>query len=396
LIDFFDPPPKEAKDAYESGRQAFVNDLTAVIGKIADIDTLLENLIGVVPGIECVFVLTQNGETVGVKATAGLPRVKIDLMEIMVHQILEGVTRSFDLTTLGTGVFEIGYLRFGMARAGPTLSIVVISNLRILAEHTLAYSCLAAEKLWRIVDGRNVDLEIPVLDADETIEIKPEGSPRYLGVTSASYRAKLTIVGDEAVGKTSLVRRFVENAFDTDYKPTLGVNISTKTVQFPDTETEVHFSIHDMAGQEQFARVRKAYFRGTSACFIVFDVTNPNSLQTVKSWYKQIREFAGTSTAIILIGNKVDLFEERVVTSDMVHELIRELKCPYIETSAKTGENVETAFSLVAMYLCERSEGCIKTPEQVLTLEIFLREKTLPNDISEILDKASTNLNKPD
>ncbi|MFX0195266.1 MAG: Rab family GTPase [Candidatus Hodarchaeota archaeon] len=356
--------------------------------KAKDIDILLTNFIGIVPEITCVLVLDKEGTNVGIKPAPSIPDDKIDTIEVMVYQIIEGIIRSFDLTSLGTGVFEIGYLRFVFARAGPDLSIVAISNIRVPTEQTLAYSLLAAEKLWRIMDDRSVTLDIPVLDIEElppNEKLEAERI-RYLEITPGHYLAKLAIVGNEAVGKTSLIRRFVEKAFEEDYKATLGVNIMTKTIKFPDEETTMKLSIHDMGGQEQFARVRKAYFRGTHACFITFDVTNRESFENVKSWYEQTIKYAGESTAIILLGNKIDLEEERVIEENDIAEFIREFKCPYIETSAKTGDNVDTAFSLISMFLCNQTEKSIDTLEQLPTLQEFLQGE-IPHDIMNTLTK---------
>ncbi len=360
--------------------------------KVADIDKLTSNAIGMIPGVDCVFVLDNKGETIGIKHCAGLTRLKIDTFEIMIHQILEGMTRSFDLTTLGTGVFELGNTRFVVAKAGPTLSIVLISDIRIPTEQLLAYSLMVAEKLWRIMDGRRVTLDIPRLEIDDSDIVNPNpGQLTILGITPGSYLAKLAIVGDEAVGKSSLVRRFIDNAFSIDYKVTLGVNISTKTIQFPDTKTKLKLTIMDMGGQDQFFRVRKAYFRGTSACFVVFDVTNRQSFDHLKTWIEHIMEYAGSSTSLILIGNKSDLVNEIVVPNDEIANLIRELGCPYIETSAKTGDNVETAFTLISMSLCDRSEKLIPI-EQVLTMEQFLNKETLPTEIIDAIGKTMSNI----
>lgn len=356
--------------------------------KAKDIDTLLTNFIGVVPEISCVLVLDEEGTNVGIKPAPSIPDDKIDMMEVMVHQIIEGIIRSFDLTSLGTGVFELGYFRFVFARAGPDLSLVAISNIRVPTEQTLAYCLMAAEKLWRIIDDRSVTLDIPVLDIEElppSVKLDAE-QIKYIEIAPGNYLAKLAVVGDKAVGKSSLVRRFVENAFEEDYKATLGVNIMSKTVKFPDEVTTMKLSIHDMGGQVQFSRVRKAYFRGTHACFITFDVTNRQSFENVKTWYDQTMKYAGESTAIILLGNKIDLAEERVIETDEIAEFVQELKCPYIETSAKSGENVEMAFSLISMFLCDRTEKRVKTVKQLPTLQEFIQGE-IPREIMDAMTK---------
>jgi len=336
--------------------------------KANGINELLTNLVGVVPEILHACILDQNGDLIGIKSKPGYSDKEIARIKTFIHQMNQGVTKNF---SLGTNIFEMGLLRFVFVKAGSELSFVSITKKQGPPEQTLSYSYIVAEKLWRIMDGRSVLLEIPIFDALSVIDTteQPKSSYiRHFDVKPDQYLAKLTVVGDETVGKTSLVRRFIENTFSHDYKATIGINIMTKLVRFPDEETTMMLAIHDMGGQDQFANVRKAYFRGTHACFIVLDITNHKSLENVKKWYDETIQYAGESTAIILLGNKSDLSEERVISHEDVRELIKELEISYFEVSARTGENVESAFSLMTLWLCDFREGFLEPTENMTEL----------------------------
>ena len=353
------------------------------------IDQLLKNFIGVVSGVEMIVISDRDGKTTGLTSVAGIGRMRIAQIEKLITQILTGVAKSFKATPMGTSVFEMGDLRFIFVRGGPHAIITVCSTMAVSTESVLAYTYLTAEKLSEILEGHQVTVEIPLLEISESIEPEEKVTGiRYLKVVPDKYLAKLTLVGNESVGKTSIVHRYVENTFKKDYKPTIGVNIMSKTVKFPDQETRVKFSIHDLGGQEQFARVRKSYFRGAHACFIVCDVTDRASFEAVKDWYQETLDYAGLSTIIIIIGNKVDLVDQRVVETDEAVELAHTLGCTYFETSAKTGENVAAAFSVIALFLVERMERSIKGEEpQKINLEEYLKGRAFP---AKMMDEIIT------
>ena len=200
------------------------------------------------------------------------------------------------------------------------------------------------------------------------------------------------MVGNESVGKTSLTHRFVEGIFETDYKPTIGVNFMTKTIKLAGQGTKITYTISDMGGQEKFARVRRTYYRGAHASFIIFDLTNRTSFEAVKKWYQETIDYAGRSTAIIIIGNKADLVDQRVIETEEAVELVRDLNCTYVETSAKTGENVVAVFNLIAMYLVERSEKYLEgTDGSDFIVEEYLKGRALPADMLDQLTSMITN-----
>nr|MDO8118452.1 Rab family GTPase [Candidatus Sigynarchaeota archaeon] len=161
------------------------------------------------------------------------------------------------------------------------------------------------------------------------------------------YKCKLVVIGDPDVGKTSLVIQFTEKAFRKTYLPTIGVNITEKTIT--DGKNLITFVIWDIAGQSKFTKMRKHFYTGASAVLLVFDLTKRNSLDGAKDWYEDIkRSLLAEPPNCILLGNKNDMVEERAIPNEEARALATALNVPYYETSAKTGQNVQDVFECIA------------------------------------------------
>lgn len=158
---------------------------------------------------------------------------------------------------------------------------------------------------------------------------------------------KIVILGDAAVGKTSLINQFVEGSFSEDYKPTLGANIVRKDVNL--NSTKVRLIMWDLAGQEKYQVVRSMYFQGCQGALLVYDVTRYSTFESINSkWLRDFKKYVKKEGVYILIGNKSDLTEQRAVTKERGKDIAEKIKAShFIETSAKLGENIEEAFTLL-------------------------------------------------
>jgi Ras-related protein Rab-11A len=158
---------------------------------------------------------------------------------------------------------------------------------------------------------------------------------------------KIVILGDAAVGKTSLITQFVEGTFQEDYKPTLGANIIRKDVNIDNLR--VRLIMWDLAGQEKYRVVRSMYFQGCEGALLVYDVTRYNTMDSISTkWLRDFKKYVKKKGAYILIGNKTDLEDQRAIPTERGKELSIKIKAShFIETSAKFGENIEEAFSLL-------------------------------------------------
>jgi small GTP-binding protein len=170
---------------------------------------------------------------------------------------------------------------------------------------------------------------------------------------------KICLLGDGKVGKTSLSNRYLGKGFCSDYAPTLGAGFTSKQV-FLETDygkKEIRFQIWDLAGQPAFSAIRSIYFQGATGACLVFDRTQPDSLESIKKWSDEYLKHCGVSnTTIIVLGNKSDLADEIGVSRQSVDYYIKsrlskldrvDKQIEYFETSAKTGQNVDQAFELL-------------------------------------------------
>ncbi|MCX7707747.1 MAG: GTP-binding protein [Anaerolineae bacterium] len=160
-----------------------------------------------------------------------------------------------------------------------------------------------------------------------------------------SLSKKICLLGDFAVGKTSLVRRFVYNLFDDRYLSTIGVKVSRKVIMMPraDEIVELTLMVWDLAGSEEFSVVRSSYLRGAAGAIVVCDLTRSATLETVPTYLAELRRL-NPAAALVLAANKADLNEKHEVSATQVEQQATALGIPCFITSARTGANVEAAF----------------------------------------------------
>lgn len=169
--------------------------------------------------------------------------------------------------------------------------------------------------------------------------------------------AKMILIGDGAVGKTSLKRKYIGKGFPSDYLPTLGSDFVIKKVQINTNSIrrEIKFQIWDIAGQPSFKQIRARYYNQAIGALLIFDVTRPDTLYNLEKWIEELSlNVKRTHVSVILIANKIDLRKPDHVTKEAIELFIHEKltygydaidkPISFIETSAKTGENVQQAF----------------------------------------------------
>ena len=153
---------------------------------------------------------------------------------------------------------------------------------------------------------------------------------------------KILLIGDSGVGKTNILLRYVKNEFKEELKSTVGAEFSTKLIALPSNTVKIQ--IWDTAGQERFRSITSTYYKGAKGALVVFDLTKESSLNNTAKWLTDFKAKSDENSMCILVGNKSDLNEERVVTKETAQKKAEELGLPYFETSAKNGEFVEDAF----------------------------------------------------
>ncbi|KAM5316073.1 LOW QUALITY PROTEIN: ras-related protein Rab-6A [Glossophaga mutica] len=160
---------------------------------------------------------------------------------------------------------------------------------------------------------------------------------------------KLVFLGEQSVGKTSLITRFMYDSFDNTYQATIGIDFLSKTMYLEDRT--IRLQLWDTAGQERFRSLIPSYIRDSAAAVVVYDITNVNSFQQTTKWIDDVRTERGSDVIIMLVGNKTDLADKRQVSIEEGERKAKELNVMFIETSAKAGYNVKQLFRRVAAAL---------------------------------------------
>jgi len=166
------------------------------------------------------------------------------------------------------------------------------------------------------------------------------------GLDSRNLRIKLVLLGDSGVGKSCIVLRFVRGQFDPSSKVTVGASFLSQTISLQDSTT-VKFEIWDTAGQERYSSLAPLYYRGASAAVVVYDITNPETFQKAQFWVKELQKHGSPDIVMALVGNKADLESQREVSREEAQAYADSNGMFFIETSAKTADNVNQLFEVI-------------------------------------------------
>lgn len=180
--------------------------------------------------------------------------------------------------------------------------------------------------------------------------LSPSEEVDYLSMINSKHlRKKVVLIGDSAVGKTSLVRRYVIDLFDDKYIATIGTKVLKKEIVYklPARSLFLTMMIWDILGQRDYRNIRDVSLKGANGAMIVADLSRPETISgIVEFWLPQLQDIAG-GVSVIIIGNKSDLVPQDDKSIELLSSLSSELSSPYFICSAKTGENVESAFKSI-------------------------------------------------
>lgn len=156
---------------------------------------------------------------------------------------------------------------------------------------------------------------------------------------------KVIVIGPAAVGKSSLIRRFVEKKFSLNYAFTIGVDFSSKIIEyFPNKKARL--TLWDIGGQDRFATLRRNFYEGTHGALVVFDLSRAQTYPKMKEWVSDMKQILKKKVPMVILGNKLDLIPEigDVIDREEPKQFAKDINSVYIETSAKSGDNVKEAF----------------------------------------------------
>ena len=159
-----------------------------------------------------------------------------------------------------------------------------------------------------------------------------------------NYVLKYIIIGNSGVGKSNILLRYTNDTFNDDFKTTIGVEFGSKIVEV--NKTKYRVQIWDTAGQETFRSITRAYYKNSVCACLVYDITDRNSFNDIQNWYDDCKKQTAKTIQIVLIGNKSDLENNRQISYDEGKNLADKNNFIFLETSAKTGKNINDIFEL--------------------------------------------------
>ncbi|OHT15521.1 Ras-related protein RABD1 [Tritrichomonas foetus] len=164
--------------------------------------------------------------------------------------------------------------------------------------------------------------------------------------------SEVLIIGDSAVGKSCLLIQFADQTFSDNYVSTIGVDFKIRTIE--SGGRQVKLQIWDTAGQERFQSITANYYHGSHAIAVVYDITNRQSFENVRKWLTEVDKLANPLVCKLIVGNKADLEDKRVVSRSEGQNLADGFGIPFIETSAKTAYNVKDMFNQMCLAISSR------------------------------------------
>ncbi len=375
---------------------------------------LLNNFLEVNKETEAIIVSDEEGLMIAGEKREDIDMEIVSVLTAIINPILDRIRYEFDFKKFGSCSFETDHNRLIFISVDEKVMLSIVLNTMASVEQYSPYGYFLAEKTAQILnirEGDYIQLSIPDFkyEAEQAKRMKNQLYQLDTDL-SGSYKFKFIITGDHNVGKTSIIRRFAENRFLSDYRATIGLNIISHN--FESFGNNINVSLWDIGAQEYFRRYRKTYYSGAQAGFIVFDLTNRTSFENIKNWYDELNEFIDNrDLPIIIIGNKKDLVENCAVNNEEALNLSKNLtgsanqNILYLETSALTGENVEDAFRIISYnFITKCKELAIQQRNQELLNEIgyilqfqesltltFITENPIWNPALQILIEANDN-----
>ncbi len=330
---------------------------------------LLNNFLTINEDVKAVLISDHEGFIISGEKRDNVDIELVSVLTGLINPILERMRNEFAFKKYGTASFDTEEFRLLFISIDENIILSLVLDTLASIDKISPYAYFLAEKVAQILNAQEGDMvqvyipnfEIESDSSESSQRIKEQIYQMRLD-SGGVYKFKFVIIGDHEVGKTSIIRRFVENKFSLDYRATIGLNILAHSMEF--YGNQIDFSLWDIGAQDYFKRFRKTYYLGTQAGFIVFDISNTASFSNIKKWYKELYDYVkNKDIPIVIVGNKIDLSIERSVSYQdgvkYVNELAKESQnrdISYIETSALTGENIEDAFTLIAYHYIIRSK----------------------------------------
>ncbi|MFW9950296.1 MAG: GTP-binding protein [Candidatus Thorarchaeota archaeon] len=312
---------------------------------------LLENYMFEVDGVVAVAICDRNGFIIASDSKETKSQDSdsvIGAISAFLDIYIDRIKSEYQTQSNFFNITSMQEMKFAYCSMGPHSIVTTIAHPNTSDITLKVYSEHIAGKVDLILQGvENITIEIP--EIIRVLSNRKEGK-----LPKGKFTSKLILTGDYNVGKTSLIKRFVENTFREAYISTIGVEVSKKVIALSE-ETDILFVIWDIGGQaESMAPYRHRFYEGASAAFIVIDRTRKGNLESIEKWFKDIMESIPINIPIVIVANKSDLKDEIVINEEEIKLTAEKYGFHHIITSARTGENVNEAFLYIAYRFIEK------------------------------------------
>lgn len=305
------------------------------------LEELLSNLLAEAQDLSAALILDLDGLIIARQSVKGFDEELIGAITTILEQTITKIRRytetSFGSGTFDTNEFQLFYVE--LRKVTPAIFVLIADPYANIDQY-IPYTYIVAEKISLILNDRSTSLELPQLDENGELVLKPTINSNSNGKVKV-----IAIIGSEEVGKSTLVDTFCNIDLSTTYKPTIGISIKKKSLQI---SKYYHLSLilFDLGGLKSFVKVRKFYYKFADAVLLLFDYAKPENFSHITKWIEETQHFITNKTIpIILIGNKIDISTDRADLKNQAQQLAEQHKFSFFETSAFTGEGIDELFT---------------------------------------------------
>ncbi|MFW9939956.1 MAG: GTP-binding protein [Candidatus Thorarchaeota archaeon] len=311
------------------------------MSRLTILEDLLSNLLNEAKDLSAALIVDLDGLIIAKKSNGGFDGELIGaimgILEQTINRIKKYTETSFGSGTLNTNEFQLFYVE--LSKVTPAIFVLVGDQYSNISQF-IPYAYIVAEKISIILNNRETSIDLPKLSNTAEL-IMNSGNNAKIGNNSVN---NIVIVGSEAVGKSTLVEMYSKGKFEETYKPTIGISIKEKQLQIS-KDHNLFLYLLDLGGLKGFAKIRKFYYSYSNAVLILFDYAKTETFNEIADWIEESRQFTkDKSVPIILIGNKIDLAENRQDLKIKAQSLADQYNIPFFETSAYTGEGIDELF----------------------------------------------------
>ena len=198
---------------------------------------------------------------------------------------------------------------------------------------------------------------------------------------------KIVLIGDTSVGKTNILSKYLKGEFDPKSKSTVGVEFGVKNFKIENNIVKVQ--IWETAGEERYRSITNAYYKGAKGSLLIYDITNKKSFENIEKWISDLKANTGDNISMILLGNKTDLEEKRVVSTEEGKNKAEFYNITFMETSAFNGNNIQEAFNELITDIYKKNHELLENQAKAEiirdknTIELFKGENTNANEVKD-------------